>query len=98
MSPRKGDIRHSYADITKARKVLEYNPKVDLKDGLTQFVKWYTQRKLKTQIWTVTIGYISEFSACMHTGCVQSKQVSCINAVLKNYIVFSVAGRLQIFK
>lgn len=47
-NPRRGDIRHSYADITKARKVLGYNPKVELKDGLTQFVKWYTQRKLKT--------------------------------------------------
>jgi len=47
MNPRTGDIRHSYADITKARKVLGYNPKVELKEGLTQFVKWYIQRGLK---------------------------------------------------
>jgi len=46
-NPRTGDIRHSYADITKARKVLGYNPKVDLKEGLAQFVKWHMQRELK---------------------------------------------------
>lgn len=47
-NPRKGEIRHSYADITKARKVLRYDPKVDLEEGLTQLVKWYTLKKLKT--------------------------------------------------
>jgi UDP-glucose 4-epimerase len=40
-NPRTGDIRNSYADITKARKVLGYSPNVDLKDGLTQLVEWY---------------------------------------------------------
>ena len=32
--PREGDIRDSYADISKARKVLGYNPEVDLENGL----------------------------------------------------------------
>lgn len=41
-NPRISDIRNSYADITKARKVLGYDPRVDLKEGLTQFVKSYT--------------------------------------------------------
>lgn len=40
-SPRPGDIRHSYADITRANKLLQYNPKISLKDGLTELVKWY---------------------------------------------------------
>lgn len=44
-NPRMGDIRHSYAGISKARKVLGYNPKVFLKDGLTKLVKWYTLAK-----------------------------------------------------
>jgi UDP-glucose 4-epimerase len=32
--PRLGEIRHSYADISKAEKLLRYRPKVSLKDGL----------------------------------------------------------------
>ena len=40
-SPRPGDIRHSYADITKAKKVLGYDPIFSLRDGLAQLVEWY---------------------------------------------------------
>jgi UDP-glucose 4-epimerase len=32
--PRLGDIKHSYADISKAEKFLGYEPRVSLKDGL----------------------------------------------------------------
>jgi UDP-glucose 4-epimerase len=32
--PRLGEIRHSYADISKAEKLLIYRPKVSLRDGL----------------------------------------------------------------
>jgi len=32
--PRLGDIKHSYADISKAKKLLGYRPKVSLRDGL----------------------------------------------------------------
>jgi len=43
--PRPTDIRHGYADISKATKILGYHPKFPVKEGLTQLVKWYTQRK-----------------------------------------------------
>ena len=33
---REGDIRHCVADITKARKLLGYEPKVSLEDGLVE--------------------------------------------------------------
>jgi UDP-glucuronate 4-epimerase len=36
----------SYADITKARQILNYNPKVNAKEGLTRFVHWMRQEKL----------------------------------------------------
>lgn len=31
---RKGDIKHSYADINKAKKLLNFNPEIKLKEGL----------------------------------------------------------------
>jgi dTDP-L-rhamnose 4-epimerase len=37
---RRGDIRHCYADITRARAVLDYAPRVDLATGLAQLAKW----------------------------------------------------------
>jgi len=36
---RSGDIRHSLADISLANKELDYNPKIELKDGLSSFLK-----------------------------------------------------------
>jgi len=48
MNPRRGDIRHSYADISKARKVLGHNLKVSLNDGLANLVEWYTLKEART--------------------------------------------------
>jgi UDP-N-acetylglucosamine/UDP-N-acetylgalactosamine 4-epimerase len=38
---RKGDIRHSNADITKARKLLKYNPEWSFESGIEASVEWY---------------------------------------------------------
>jgi len=43
--PRPGDIRHSYADISKAKRILGYEPKISLKEGLTQLVEWWSTHK-----------------------------------------------------
>lgn len=37
---RVGDIRHCYADITKAREVLDYAPRVELDQGLAELAAW----------------------------------------------------------
>ncbi len=39
--PRPGDIRHSLADIGKARRLLGYEPVVTLDEGLERTVAWY---------------------------------------------------------
>ncbi len=39
--PRSGDIKHSLADIRKAREALGYVPHVNFEDGLRQTVDWY---------------------------------------------------------
>lgn len=44
--PRPGDIRHSYADISKARKMLGFEPKTGLREGLAKTVEWYMRRRL----------------------------------------------------
>jgi len=38
--PRVGDILHSHADISKAKKMLGYNPSVGLKEGLERTLNW----------------------------------------------------------
>jgi nucleoside-diphosphate-sugar epimerase len=35
---RRGDLRHSYADVSRARKTLGYEPRIFLKEGLAAFV------------------------------------------------------------
>lgn len=42
---RKGDIRHCYADISKARKLLDYYPQQDLKRGLKELTEWAKEHK-----------------------------------------------------
>ena len=39
--PRKGDVRDSQADISKARRLLGYEPKVSFEEGLQRTVDWY---------------------------------------------------------
>ncbi|MEW5976977.1 MAG: SDR family oxidoreductase [Acidobacteriota bacterium] len=42
--PRQGDIRHSLADIARAREDLSFVPDVGFEDGLRQTVEWYRSR------------------------------------------------------
>jgi UDP-glucuronate 4-epimerase len=39
-----GDVRITYADISRARAELGYDPQVDLEEGLRRFVAWYRGR------------------------------------------------------
>lgn len=40
---RSGDIPHSLANIDKARKLLGYNPRYSLREGLKEAVQWYRE-------------------------------------------------------
>lgn len=40
---RRGDIRHSLADIRKAQTVLGYQPRIDTAEGLARTVAWYVE-------------------------------------------------------
>lgn len=43
--PRPGDVRHSFADISKARKMLKYKPPVAFGEGLEETIRWHRERK-----------------------------------------------------
>ena len=36
-----GDVEKTYADISKAKEILGYNPKTNFEDGIKKFVDWY---------------------------------------------------------
>lgn len=40
-----GDVPITYADITRARNEIGYNPRVDIETGVENFVKWYLERQ-----------------------------------------------------
>lgn len=42
-NPRAGDIRHSYADISKAKDLLGYEPAVSFEEGLTKTIPYYQE-------------------------------------------------------
>jgi UDP-glucose 4-epimerase len=47
LDPVRGDIMHSFADITRTRKMLEFTPKEDLKSGITNMVSQTLPGKIK---------------------------------------------------
>ena len=38
-----GDVPVTFADVSKARKKLGYDPATPISKGLPEFVKWYTE-------------------------------------------------------
>ena len=34
-------MKETYADISKSEKMLNFKPKIDIKEGLGKFVNWY---------------------------------------------------------
>jgi len=45
--PRSGDIKHSLADISRAKRILKYSPQISLGQGLEMTIKWYKEREDK---------------------------------------------------
>ena len=38
-----GDVHETYADITKAKKILGFNPQTTIEQGLSKFINWYKE-------------------------------------------------------
>jgi nucleoside-diphosphate-sugar epimerase len=43
--PRAGDVRHSLADITRAREMLGYEPQTSIEEGLRLTIEWWKQSR-----------------------------------------------------
>jgi UDP-glucuronate 4-epimerase len=41
--PQPGDVPQTYADISKARRVLGYEPKTQIEDGIHRFIQWFRE-------------------------------------------------------
>lgn len=51
---REGDIRHCVADISKARKLLGYEPKVTLEQGMTELLDWVRDQRPDDKVGAAT--------------------------------------------
>ena len=40
-----GDVKITYADITKAKRELDYDPQVNVEEGIKKFVEWFKKNK-----------------------------------------------------
>jgi UDP-glucuronate 4-epimerase len=45
LKPQPGDVTSTYANITKAKRMLGYQPKVNMKEGIKRFVEWYKEER-----------------------------------------------------
>ncbi|HEY7544787.1 MAG TPA: hypothetical protein VID27_07885 [Blastocatellia bacterium] len=39
-----GDVPVTFADVTKARRLLGYDPKTKIEEGIGKFVEWFRSR------------------------------------------------------
>lgn len=42
---KEADARHTHAEISKARELIGYNPTIDIKEGVSQFIRWYKRNR-----------------------------------------------------
>ncbi|NOY87779.1 MAG: NAD-dependent epimerase/dehydratase family protein [FCB group bacterium] len=49
MPSQPGDVERTFADISKAKTLLDYNPKISIDKGLEKFVEWYLKKKENKQ-------------------------------------------------
>ena len=45
LPPQQGDVNITYADISKAKNEIGYDPKYDIETGVNKFVEWYNTNK-----------------------------------------------------
>lgn len=41
LPPQPGDVAQTWADLEKARRLLDYGPRTDIREGIQRFIQWY---------------------------------------------------------
>lgn len=57
---RLGDIRHNFADITLAKQILKYTPKVSFDEGIRRFTEWVNCQNLQTDKYETSLKEMKE--------------------------------------
>jgi dTDP-L-rhamnose 4-epimerase len=52
---RLGDIRHNFANLTKAKQLLDFSPKVTFSEGVRQFTDWVKQQEIHADAYEKSI-------------------------------------------
>lgn len=47
---RVGDVRHCFSDVSRAKEVLGFEPRVSLRDGLREMIKWLSTQDAKDHV------------------------------------------------
>ena len=43
LPPQPGDVPQTFADITKARRILGYDPQIQIEEGIRRFIQWFRE-------------------------------------------------------
>jgi dTDP-L-rhamnose 4-epimerase len=57
---RLGDIRHNYADLTKAKEILDFVPIYDFATGVSKFVEWVNAQSIADDKYSMSIKEMKE--------------------------------------
>lgn len=50
LPPQPGDVERTYADISKARRLLGYRPETPIEEGIPRFVDWFRRRRAAERV------------------------------------------------
>ena len=57
---RLGDIRHNFADLKKAKRLLDFSPQVSFDEGIRRFTTWVNQQEVQVDTYDASIAEMSK--------------------------------------
>lgn len=57
---RLGDIRHNFADLSKAKRLLDFSPQVSFDEGIRRFSTWVNQQEVQVDTYDASIAEMSK--------------------------------------